>query len=777
VTFEGLELPVADVDPAQAARDLVARVARHDPGAVRLAMLVSLAVRVEPGLLRRVRLTLAPDLPASTEADVWFGPFVASHTTRAFAFDPAVAHALREQLAAGPAARLHRAHALVTWAHEQLAPPTIRLEEELIWHELTGAGEPRLTELLAPALLTLTGTTAAAQDVARWASRALPTLPPSVRESTGGRLLTAGARHRLGLPVAVGDGSDLSSEDLALVTASGRDAAVVGVRLFRGGIEVSDPPAPEALSITLPNTDPLILRVAAEGRPERTIEIVPETVTRHRLNRALFPRRSPVRIATADGSVALLEPMETGEEDAGVTSVSVPRTLEGIVALVREAEADGMTVHPVGAGLGMSGPIERFGRELRTTALRGLLDLEDDLLRRSSSKPRLVRVLCGTSLRELNAALDERDLALPVTSGDDEQTIAGLVANSQHGSDLLQGPFPDLVRSVDTVVSGGRVVRVEPNDGPTDPRAYGERFGDARQLIQDDDTFWAAVCGLGVMGILHSLMLEVRERYWLNEQAAVTTWERVRDRLTLDGALGEDSHCEVLVDPYADDAGDHRALVITRRECPPPPAAPLERRPAGGRFQPITRILVRSYPEVVARSIPRLLAALEEPSYTNLAYKVVGSSGPRKTGVVDASELCFSMEGGVHLHAVDEALALAARRRGGRSVHSGPFRLQFVGPSRALASMMHQRPTMTMRLPVIASSRVGLALLAEHEARFLAMGARPSWGHLWFRLAGAVEQLYPRWDDWVRTMVRFNASGVFDTPSVDALTALKYTSK
>ena len=55
--------------------------------------------------------------------------------------------------------------------------------------------------------------------------------------------------------------------------------------------------------------------------------------------------------------------------------------------------------------------------------------------------------------------------------GYDAQTIAGVVSTSTHGSGLAFGPFPDMVRSLDLVVAGGELVRVEPADGITDPGA------------------------------------------------------------------------------------------------------------------------------------------------------------------------------------------------------------------------------------------------------------------------------------------------------------------
>ena len=61
---------------ASAALALVRGFEAISPAAVRLARAVSLAVRVEPELLRRARLALVPGADAGTEADLWFSPLV-----------------------------------------------------------------------------------------------------------------------------------------------------------------------------------------------------------------------------------------------------------------------------------------------------------------------------------------------------------------------------------------------------------------------------------------------------------------------------------------------------------------------------------------------------------------------------------------------------------------------------------------------------------------------------------------------------------------------------
>ena len=113
-------------ESAQAEQALIV-VKDHWPWAARLARLVSLAVRVEPSLLRAARL--AAGLDAVAEADLWFSGIVASRSTLGISLAPSVAEALRAELTGAPADRD------LAWQlledHHGREPWSIRLEERV----------------------------------------------------------------------------------------------------------------------------------------------------------------------------------------------------------------------------------------------------------------------------------------------------------------------------------------------------------------------------------------------------------------------------------------------------------------------------------------------------------------------------------------------------------------------------------------------------------------------------------------------------------------------
>jgi L-gulono-1,4-lactone dehydrogenase len=462
----------------------------------------------------------------------------------------------------------------------------------------------------------------------------------------------------------------------------------------------------------------------------------------------------------------------TGDQECHPQRIEHPRTLDELVDLVRDAERAGTTIRMVGSGHSWSDVALTDGVLLEPDGLSGLLALDDGTLRAGVEPARLVRVLGGTRLRELNAALDNRGLALPNMGGYDAQTLAGVVSTSTHGSGLRWGPFPSLVRSLDLVVASGAIVRVEPADGPTDPEAFARLYGDSRTLEQDDATFRAAVCGMGCIGLIHSLVIGVREKFWLDEVRTLSTWEEVRGGLTEDGVLGEGDHYELFVNPYAGGDGRHRVLVTRRADCPEPSGLPPDRRERHPLTElesslPLTwiflRLFARLLPGVMAKQFDGVLKDMVDRGYADVSYRVF-NIGEANDLPAFSMELGVPLEGDRHIAAVDRILEIAAARRAQRWYHSSPFSLRFVAGSDAPASMMYGGPTMMIELIMVVDTPHGYDLLAGYEQALADLGARPHWGQYNRLTPAAVRALYPHWDDWLAVERRFNASGVFASP-------------
>jgi L-gulono-1,4-lactone dehydrogenase len=461
----------------------------------------------------------------------------------------------------------------------------------------------------------------------------------------------------------------------------------------------------------------------------------------------------------------------TGDQSCRPRAILSPASLDELVGIVRRAEREGATVRAVGSGHSWSDVALTDGYLLLPDLLSGVVPF-DDGTQAAVDEDRLVRVLGGTRIRELNGVLDRAGQALIQMGGYDGQTVAGVVATSTHGSGLRWGPFPDFVRQLELVASGGEVLRVEPADGITDAQAFADAFGGRRRLIQDDDTFFAAVCGMGSMGIVYSLVLDVRERFFLNEVRTLSTWEDVRGDLTPGGVLGDGDHYELFVNPYARRDGRHTALVTRRADCADPSGLPSdlrERHPLTelAASLPLTHWMLRA----VARTVPSLIAGRFEATLRGMCDAGYAAISYRVFNIGEANGLpAYSMELGLpidgrHVEGVDRILAFAAEhRRGPRAmVQTSPFSLRFVAPSKAYASMMFERPTMMVELIMVVGTPRGHRLLAAYEDLLADLGVRAHWGQRNALDGAKVRAAYPRWDAWLAVERRLNAGGVFDS--------------
>ena len=460
----------------------------------------------------------------------------------------------------------------------------------------------------------------------------------------------------------------------------------------------------------------------------------------------------------------------TGNQSCNPREIVRPASAEELVALVQRAEGEGTTVRAVGAGHSWSDVALTNGYLVAPDNLSGVDRVDAATLRADARGRKLVRVLGGTHLHALNEALDRMGLALPNMGGYDAQTIGGVVSTSTHGSGLRWGPFPDLVRSIDLIVAGGQALRVEPREGPSDPAAP---LDGPWRLVQNDDAFAASVCGIGTLGLISSVVLEVREKFWLNEVRTLSTWEDVRDTVTERGVLGEGDHYELFVNPYPMADGRHRMLVTRRRDCPEPTGQPedkLERHPLTelASSLPLTGILLRWYITLFPRSLPErfdaVLADMRDDGYASVSYKVF-NIGAANDLPAYSMELGVSIEDGSHVVAVDRILDIAERRRREDGIYqTSPFSLRFVAPSRASASMMHGRATMMIELIMVKGSRHGYELLAGYESELADLGVRAHWGQYNTLTPADPPRLYPDWAKWMAVHDAFNGSGVFASP-------------
>ncbi|MFL6255074.1 MAG: toll/interleukin-1 receptor domain-containing protein, partial [Pyrinomonadaceae bacterium] len=283
------------------ANDLIDAFEAERPEAARLAQLVSLAVRIEPELVRAVRLRLLTEVDAGAEADLWFSPLVQTQSPSLMILVPAVAESLRNRLAKNQEL-LGRVWDLLREFHRD-APPALRLEEEVTWLALSG-NEGRIEERLRSVLAAMKNERRS--GLARWATRALPSLPGKARDTEAARILSLVAGVQTGVGPVLPDlpRTGLTQAWLNQAVAKNLGRALIGVRLLkinvpagapsddgeegadlvrmwqRAGsltVEFSYPPVTAAEEVEVPDTYRLLLELSwrdAGGEQTRRVSLV-----------------------------------------------------------------------------------------------------------------------------------------------------------------------------------------------------------------------------------------------------------------------------------------------------------------------------------------------------------------------------------------------------------------------------------------------------------------------------------------------------------------------
>jgi WD40 repeat protein len=240
----------------------VGRLRAASPAAADLALACALAVRVEPDLLRRLRLLL-PGADAAAEADLWFSGLLAGRDATAIALDQPVAEVLRAELRdADRAALREAAWALISTAHAG-AHWSVRLEERINYLDTArpdGAAAEIDDLLLAPMDRLTTGTDQL--GIARWLRGSHGRQPTAVQGLVTARAAAAAAALHLDRQ-APADGLLSAGETQTwlpwLSQALPRVAVPVrlldgAVVLGRGGEDAIDLP-------DVPDTDPRVIEV------------------------------------------------------------------------------------------------------------------------------------------------------------------------------------------------------------------------------------------------------------------------------------------------------------------------------------------------------------------------------------------------------------------------------------------------------------------------------------------------------------------------------------
>ncbi|HKP53206.1 MAG TPA: hypothetical protein VJ183_11210 [Chloroflexia bacterium] len=300
------------------ARWLIAAARQKNPDVVRLARIASLAVEVEPQLLRRARLKLLPGVEAGVEADLWFSPLVHGRSALAIALVPEVIALLRDELRQPENQELLQSawNDVISFAHRH-APPLVQLEEKVTWLALLGEDVARaaIDEELQRVRKSMVEDQGRSKNLARWALGAMLRTPPDVWQSDVGWTLLLGAHSILDVST-VNSGQPASSGrgTTQLPIPLNSSSTMLGVRLVPNGLQLGSANLPGAIPIRVRQNDiqPALVNITweADGIQQlRVLRITPGQII------TLAIRSNEFSITTDTGDHYILRPEQPDQVD------------------------------------------------------------------------------------------------------------------------------------------------------------------------------------------------------------------------------------------------------------------------------------------------------------------------------------------------------------------------------------------------------------------------------------------------------------------------------
>ncbi|MFF5983928.1 hypothetical protein ACFY78_34320 [Streptomyces olindensis] len=266
------------------------------PGAIELATVLSIATRMEPELIRAVRLRLLPHLDVGAEADLWFCDWVGARTPEAIALIPECLPYLRaglvDKLESEP--RLREVMGIVTEFHRGLSPALL-LEEQITWDSLSGDTDGA-TRHLDRALHALVRENRS--GLAGWFAEASRRLPSETLSTATAWSLAHAARPHVP-SLDPGTAPELTLATVSSI-ASVLGEAPLGVLRDGEALLLGKVRGQDAAAVLVPDTSPRVVEVTA-GDTVRTVRVDAAEVVRVPVG------TGPVTLRTGAGHVYVID--------------------------------------------------------------------------------------------------------------------------------------------------------------------------------------------------------------------------------------------------------------------------------------------------------------------------------------------------------------------------------------------------------------------------------------------------------------------------------------
>jgi FAD-linked oxidoreductase len=419
-----------------------------------------------------------------------------------------------------------------------------------------------------------------------------------------------------------------------------------------------------------------------------------------------------------------------GTETANPARRYWPRTVDAISDAVRDAAKAGLTVRALGSGHSFTPAAATAGVAVDLSGWTGVIAAD--------AEAGLVTVRSGTTLRQLNAALNELGLAMPNMGDIDAQTISGAISTGTHGTGAGLGGIATQVEALELVTADGSLIKVSATESP--------------------DLFAAARISMGALGLIATVTLRCVPGFRLAADERPMPLEEVIERFD-EFAAGND-HFEFYWFPYGRNAlvkRNNRAVATL------PPAMPGWRRfleyevMENAAFGALCRT-GRVAPFMV-KPLGKVAAATLSPrSYSADSHQVFVT--PRRVRFVE-SEYALPRES-----VLDVLAELRAVVRGLTQPVMFPVEVRVAAADDIWLSTAYGRDTAYIAI----HQYVGMPYqeyFAAFESIAASVGGRPHWGKMHTLDAGRLGALYPKFADFLRVRDQADPGRRFANPYLE----------
>ena len=394
-----------------------------------------------------------------------------------------------------------------------------------------------------------------------------------------------------------------------------------------------------------------------------------------------------------------------------------PRSTEEIANAITAAAKDDLTVRALGSGHSFTPAAATSGVALDLSGWAGVTGADLD--------SGLITVRSGTTIRDLNAALDTLGLAMANLGDIDAQTVSGAISTGTHGTGAGLGGIATQVTGLELVLADGSVVSCSASERP--------------------DLFSAARVSVGALGVLSSVTLQCVPAFTLAADERPMSVDEVLGQF--DEFAAANDHFEFYWFPYGKNALVKRNNRISRGDGPLSPAPmPKWRRfleyevMENAAFGALCRT-GRALPATI-KPLNRFAAAtLSKRTYSAPSHEVFVT--PRRVRFVE-SEYAVPRE---------SLLDVLAELRAGvtRLAHPVmfPVEVRVAAADDIWLSTAYGRDSAYVAI----HQYVGLPYtdyFRLFESIATSVGGRPHWGKMHTRDAAYLGQAYPRFADFLQ---------------------------